>query len=135
MDALTEQQLALKEEFVEARGFWTHLLEDLLRVDPDFFKAYADFSSVPWRNGVLSPKVKELIYIAIDATTTHLYEPGLRYHIRAALDQGATKQEILEVLQLISVLGIHSVTMGLPVLLNELEAREGDQPAADRSTI
>lgn len=124
MEELTADQQRLKAEFVEGRGFWTHLLEDLLRVDPIFFKAYSEFSSVPWKHGVLPPKVKELIYIAIDATTTHLYEPGLRYHIRAAMDQGATKEEILEVLELISVLGIHSCTMGLPILVDEWEKRQ-----------
>lgn len=34
------------------------------------------FSSVPWKHGTLPPKVKEFIYIAIDAATTHLYDPA-----------------------------------------------------------
>ena len=65
--------------------------------------------------------MKEFIYIAIDAATTHLYEPGLRIHIQNALKYGATVQEIMEVYQLISVLGMHTFTMGIPVLLDELE--------------
>jgi alkylhydroperoxidase/carboxymuconolactone decarboxylase family protein YurZ len=62
------------------------------------------------------------IYIAIDAATTHLYEPGLRIHIRNALKHGATKEEILEVYELVSVLGMHTITMGLPALLQETAA-------------
>jgi len=64
--------------------------------------------------------VKEFIYIAIDVATTHLYEPGLRIHIQNALKYGATKEEIIEVYQLTSVLGMHTCTMGVPVLLDEM---------------
>lgn len=109
----------LKEEFTAARGYWSAIWDDILESSPDFFEAYMNFSSVPWKTGTLSPKVRELIYIAIDASTTHMYEPGLKVHIRNALKYGATKDEIMEVYQLTSVLGIHTVTFGLPILLDE----------------
>jgi alkylhydroperoxidase/carboxymuconolactone decarboxylase family protein YurZ len=120
--ALTPRQTELRDEFLNARGYWNEFWDGLLKLDPEFFKAYLDFSSVPWKSGTLEPKFKELIYIAIDASTTHLYEPGLRQHIRNALKHGATKDEIMEVLELTSVLGIHTCTLGVPVLLEELEA-------------
>ena len=126
---LTETEEELRRKFTQERGYWSPRWEQLLRLDPEFFAAYAEFSAVPWRNGVLEPKVRELIYIAIDASTTHLYEPGLRRHIRNALNHGATRQEILEVLQLISVLGIHSCSVGVPVLLEELDARDEAHPS------
>jgi alkylhydroperoxidase/carboxymuconolactone decarboxylase family protein YurZ len=119
---LTERQKALRDDFIEKRGYWNAFWDGLLTLDADFFEAYLAFSGVPWRNGPLEPKVKELIYIAIDAATTHLYEPGLRQHIRNALGHGATKEEIMEVLELVSVLGIHACTLGVPVLLEELES-------------
>lgn len=119
---LTPRQTELREQFVNARGYWNEFWDGLLKLDPEFFHAYLEFSSVPWKTGVLEPKFKELIYIAIDASTTHLYEPGLRQHIRNALKHGATKAEIMEVLELTSVLGIHTCTLGVPVLLEELEA-------------
>jgi alkylhydroperoxidase/carboxymuconolactone decarboxylase family protein YurZ len=120
----TERQQQLKQDFIAARGYWNPFWEGLLSLDADFFEAYLAFSGVPWRKGVLEPKFKELIYVAIDAATTHLYEPGLRQHIRNALGYGATKDEIMEVLELVSVLGIHACTLGVPVLLEELEAYE-----------
>jgi hypothetical protein len=49
------------------------------------------------------------------------YEPGLRQHIQNALRHGATREEIMEVYELTSVLGIHTCTLGVPVLLEELE--------------
>ena len=119
---LTSEQKGLRDRFIEARGYWNEFWDGLLMLDADFFEAYLVLSSVPWRTGTLEPKVKELIYVAIDASTTHLYEPGLRQHIRNALGYGATKEEIMEVLELTSVLGIHSCTMGVPVLIEELEA-------------
>jgi len=128
---LDERRLKLKEEFTKARGYWSDIWNDMLRLSPEFFEAYLAFSSVPWRNGVLEPKIKELIYIAIDASTTHLYDPGLRVHVRNALRYGATREEIMEVYQLTSVLGIHTCTLGVPALLDEMrnagKAAEIDQ--------
>lgn len=121
---LTDRQRELREQFVSERGYWAPFWEGLLTMDPEFFEAYLNFSAVPWRHGVLEPKVKELIYTAIDASTTHLYEPGLRQHIRNALGYGATKEEIMEVLELTSVLGIHTCTLGMPVLMEELANHE-----------
>ena len=119
---LSEEQHRLKQDFLERRGYWNEFWDGLLALDADFFKAYLEFSGVPWRNGSLSPKEKELIYIAIDAATTHLYEPGLRQHVQNALRHGATREEIMEIYELVSVLGIHACTLGVPVLLEELEA-------------
>jgi len=113
---LTEKQQQLKREFEEKRGYWSDLWSCVLQVDPGFFEAYLEFSSAPWTRGVLSPKLKELIYIAIDVSTTHLYEPGLRLHIRNALGYGATAAEIIEVFELASLLGIHTVAQGAPAL-------------------
>ncbi len=121
-EELSERQKQLKESFIKERGYWSEgIWGEVLRLDPDFFEAYLNFSAVPWRKGVLPPKIKELIYTAIDASTTHLYEPGLRQHISNALKYGATKEEIMEVFELVSVLGIHTCTMGVPILVEELK--------------
>ena len=121
---LDERRQRIRQNFVKERGYWAPFWDGLLELDPDFFEKYLEFSAVPWRNGHLEPKVKELIYTAIDASTTHLYEPGLRQHIANAIGYGATKEEIMEVLELVSVLGIHTCTVGVPILLEELERSE-----------
>lgn len=115
---------ALKREFISRRGYWNRVWDQLLTEDPSFFAAYSGFSSIPIDSAALDIKTQELIFIAIDASTTHLYEPGIRIHMRNALAAGATKREILEVLELVSVIGIHSVTVGLPLLLAEVERTE-----------
>jgi alkylhydroperoxidase/carboxymuconolactone decarboxylase family protein YurZ len=124
MLALSPRQKELKAAFIEVRGYWSSFWDGLLFLDPDFFEAFLNFSAVPWRNGLLEPKIKEFIYIAIDASTTHLYEPGLRVHIQNALRYGATQAEIMEVYELVSVLGMHTCTMGVPILLEEVRGKE-----------
>ncbi len=79
--------------------------------------------STPLVRGALDPKTWELIAIAVDASCTHLYAPGVRRHIRGALGRASTKEEILAVLQAVSVLGIHSMSLGAPILVEELAAR------------
>ena len=121
---LSARQEEIKAEFTEKRGYWNSFWDEMLWLDPEFFDAYTRFSSVPWTSGTLEPKVKELIYTAFDVSATHLYVSGLRQHIRNALDYGATREEVLEVIELASVIGIHSCTVGVPILVEEL-AREG----------
>jgi alkylhydroperoxidase/carboxymuconolactone decarboxylase family protein YurZ len=129
--ALTAEQEALKEEFIEVRGTWGEPWEGMLRLDPAFLRSYLDFSAVPWRKNHLDDKTKAFMYIAVDAAATHMYLPGVRQHIRAALKFGATPQEIMEVLELTSTLGIHAMNIGVPVLVEVLEEKGlRDGPAA-----
>ena len=118
---LDERRAALKADFEAKRGYWHEFWDGLLELDPDFFEAYVGFSAHPWTNGVLEPKVKELIYTAFDASATHMYIPGLRQHIENALAYGATPAEVMEVFELASVIGIHACLVGLPILAEELE--------------
>ena len=118
---LSPRQEKLKADFIANRGYWSELWDGVLALSPDYFEAYAEFSSVPWKTGTLEPKVREFVYIAIDAATTHLYEPGTKIHMENALRLGATPEEIMSVLALVSVLGVHTISMGLPILLDELK--------------
>jgi alkylhydroperoxidase/carboxymuconolactone decarboxylase family protein YurZ len=120
----TDRRRELREAFIAERGFWAPPFEAILDADPDFFAAYLELSSVPVRHGFLDPKVREFILIAVDAATTHLHADGARAHIRAALRHGATREEVMEVLELATLLGIHSCTMAVPILAEEVAALE-----------
>jgi alkylhydroperoxidase/carboxymuconolactone decarboxylase family protein YurZ len=120
---LSEYQEKVKAQFVEARGYWHEFWDEMLELDPELFAAYTTFSSVPWNQGTLPPKVKELVYIAFDTAATHLYVKGLRQHIVNAVDLGATAGEILEVMEIASVLGIHAVTLGAPILADAIKGQ------------
>jgi alkylhydroperoxidase/carboxymuconolactone decarboxylase family protein YurZ len=117
----SERKKELRDEFIESRGYWNEFWDALLDQDENFFEAYTRFSSVPWKHGPLDPKIKEFVYIAVDAAATHLYVPGIRQHVKRALELGATQEEIMEVLELTATLGIHACNIGVPILVEELE--------------
>jgi len=118
---LDERQARIKAEFERNRGYWSPMWDDVLKLDPNFLDAYAKYSSVPWTTGTLEPKVREFVYIAADAAPTHLYEPGLRLHIRNAIRYGASKAELMEVLELVTAIGVHTITESVPILMQEAE--------------
>ena len=103
-----------------AKGDWNPLWEQFRELDPDFLEAYLAFRNVPQSQGPLEQKYKELILIAINAATTHLYAPGVRRHIQNALKAGASMEEILETIQLTTVMGIHSCNLAIPILMEEV---------------
>jgi len=113
---LDERRAALKDQFVKNRGYWHASWEGLLELDPDMFERYVAFSSLPWQTGVLEPKIKELMYCAFDAAATHLYVPGLKLHMRNAIRYGATADEIMALLEIVSLIGIHGALAAAPVL-------------------
>ena len=69
-----------------------------------------------------------LIGIALDATCTNMYAPGVRRHIQRALKAGATKNEITAVLQLACMQGLHSMCLAGPILIDELDKHDSTQP-------
>lgn len=68
--------------------------------------------------------------MAFDASATHLYQPGLKLHMRNALRHGATAEEIMEVLEIASVVGIHAATTAAPLLDKALAEKAGSPGAA-----
>ncbi|WP_051792973.1 carboxymuconolactone decarboxylase family protein [Amycolatopsis jejuensis] len=114
----------LKAEFIARRGYWDPVWEQVLALDPGFFAAYLEFSAIPWQGGTLSPKLRELVYVAIDASATHMYVPGLKVHIENALGYGATPAEVMAVLEVASLIGLQTVEVAMPILLEELREAE-----------
>jgi alkylhydroperoxidase/carboxymuconolactone decarboxylase family protein YurZ len=70
--------------------------------------------------GVLEPKLVELMAVAVVASCTHLYTPGIRRHVHGAFAQGATIEEIMDVLKLCGSLGVDALDIGAPILAEEL---------------
>ena len=117
---------------LRAAGEWNPNWEPFYQLDPAWTEAFIAMGVKPMVSGVLDPKVIEFIAIAVDASCTHLYAPGVRRHIRKALELGATKEEITAVLQCVSVLGIHTMSLGAPILQEALAARASETPTATR---
>jgi len=115
-NALEEERQRIKQDFVRQRGFWPETFNPLLQTDAKFFEAYTEFSSLPSKTGVLEPKVRELVTCAFDAATTHLYARGTKVHMRNALRLGATPGEVMEMLEITSLMGIHGVSVASSIL-------------------
>ena len=90
--------------------------------DPEWAETCAKMTTNPWRATVLPRKTVELIGVALNAACTNLNPKGTRRHIRAALRAGASREEILMVLKMSSLLAIHSCSLGAPILLEEAKA-------------
>jgi len=122
---LDEKRQAMKDDFIARRGYWSESWPPVLQLSPEFFKAYTDYSGVPFEEDhrALDAKTKELIYCAIDCATTHLYLPGLKIHIKNAINYGASEEEIMEVFELAALMGAQTVKLGADVITGELEKR------------
>ena len=105
-------------------GGWNPNWTPFYELDPAWTEKFMVMGLTPMVSGALDAKTIEFIAIAVDASCTHMYGPGVRRHIRNALELGAAKEEISAVLQCVSVLGIHTMSLGAPILLEELEARK-----------
>jgi len=125
----TVQQAQITER-MRATGNWNPAWNEMAEMDPAWLEKFMDMAMTPIARGVLDPKTYEFLAIAVDASCTHMYGPGVRRHIRKALELGATQQEILAVLQCVSVLGIHSCALGVPILAEELADRARRSTAA-----
>ena len=105
-----------------ATGNWNPDWEPFAKLDPAWTEKVIAMAIAPAVSGALDAKTIELIGIALDASCTHMYAPGVRRHIQRALKAGATGQEITAVLQIASMQGLHSMCLGGPILLEELDA-------------
>jgi len=119
---LTERQEEIKAEFTAKRGYWNEFWDGFLRLDAEFFATYTAMSSHPWEHGTLEPKVKEFIYCAFDCSATHMFALGLRQHIANAIRYGATAEELMEVFELASGIGVESFALALPALAQAADA-------------
>lgn len=121
-------------------GPWDAALERLHAWDPAWAALCRTMTTDPWVHGVLPRKFIELVGVGLNAACTNLNPDGTRRHIRAALATGATRDEILMVLKMASVMSIHSCSLGAPILLEEAKAAGakpaqkavGPTPACDR---
>lgn len=126
-EQLTAEQERLKRDFIKRRGYWDTAHEDMLQFGSDLFEAYSNLCVSAWVEGKLKPHQKHLVALAANAAATHLSAERTAFHIRGALEAGATKAEVIETLQLTSVLGMHSFTTGMPTLIDEIQkAGKGD---------
>lgn len=107
-ETFSPPQELIRDVYRRTRGYWRDFLNPTLALAPDFLDAYLEFSGAPWRDGVLEPRVRELLYLAFDTSPTHLHMAGLRVHIDNALSHGATVTEIIAVMEMAAGMGLQT---------------------------
>jgi alkylhydroperoxidase/carboxymuconolactone decarboxylase family protein YurZ len=105
---------------MRAMGQWNAAWDPFFALDPVWTDAFMATGAGVYASPVLDPKTVELLSIAFDASYTHMYAPGTRRHIRAALRLGASVEEVMEVLKLCVVQGVQACNLGIPILAAEL---------------
>nr|WP_283949896.1 carboxymuconolactone decarboxylase family protein [Limobrevibacterium gyesilva] len=117
---LSPRAKEVQDEWVRVRGYWPPNFTSMLVLDPDFLAAFANIGATVRASGPLDLKTVELIFVAVDGSATHLFEPGVRIHIVAAMEHGATVDEIMETLELACFTGMHSLSFAISILDEEI---------------
>ena len=95
------EQKKMLEEMKGKRGFVLDFHKILIEEDLEFLKRYEELISTAYaRQRNLSKKVKELVFIAA-LTALQADKSHIGAHMKVAIENGASKQEILEVLECI----------------------------------
>lgn len=119
---------AIKALFIAERGYWRPWTDTMLQIAPGFVQQYARYAGYPARTGPLTPRMVELIYVGLDASSSHLFESGLATHLQRALEVGASHSDIVGVLHLVAVQGLASVCQASDIVA-ELSGAVADAPA------
>jgi alkylhydroperoxidase/carboxymuconolactone decarboxylase family protein YurZ len=97
-----------KQHYLDVLGVLPEPIRAMAEYAPEALLAYQHFKDYlykPAGEAALDLKMKELIYVVLDTATGNL--PGANNHLRAAVDQGLTMQELAEALiQVMNVCGI-----------------------------
>lgn len=101
-------------EILEKRTIHYDWEDYLAEKDPDFLEKFIDIAEDGFGEGVLSVKVKELIAIALLASRGE--ERGAIAHIKRAIENGATVDEIREAIE------VSMFPCGAPALAHGLRA-------------
>jgi alkylhydroperoxidase/carboxymuconolactone decarboxylase family protein YurZ len=109
---------------MKSAGQWNTAWDEFFELDRAWTEAIIAASLPVYTSGIFTPKLAELLSIAVDASITHMYAPGTRRHIKSALKLGATIEEIMEVLKICVSQGIQASNLSIPILVDELERFE-----------
>jgi alkylhydroperoxidase/carboxymuconolactone decarboxylase family protein YurZ len=101
---LDQGRARLWDQYVEHDRYWSRdtpeFVDTLLRLSPDAYQAFFGFVAVPWKTRALRAVTKELLALAVDATPSHRYLPGLQLHLAALIGFGVGRTAILETLEI-----------------------------------
>jgi alkylhydroperoxidase/carboxymuconolactone decarboxylase family protein YurZ len=113
------QQAGPSEEFA---GRHIMALAELRHLDPEFLAASEEIFGHPYRRNVLRPRDQALIVLAAESAIPQAGRDRLAAALEQSVRAGATRDEVMCILEISCGLGIHAVSVGLPILLDEMAA-------------
>ena len=100
---LDDVRQQLWDKWIGTDGYWQGFerevpgfLTTLLKASPQGFDAFFRYCAVPWKSAHLPVLTKELISMAVDATPTHRFLPGMRLHLGNAMKLGAGRTMVMK---------------------------------------
>jgi len=93
------------------------------------FAAASNFWQTALASEHLSPRIKELVLLALHASATAINAEAIRRYVARARTAGASEADVLDVLLSIVGVGIHALYFAVPILLDELKAAGRDDEA------
>ncbi len=113
---MDEKRERILKEILQKRGFVPSFHKILIEEDIEFYEVYEKLASLVYTGERrLTEKFKELLFIGILVALRAARE-HIKLHIKAAFDKGATREEILEVIE------IAFLPSGVVSLMEGLEA-------------
>ena len=110
----------LRERVIQRYGSWAQWMELVASVSPDALMALIELAPDPLDSEGLDLRSRELLYFAGYCCPAVNDLDGMRHHARAALEAGATPQELIQVLRLADAIGVHSLAEGVIVTADQL---------------
>ena len=111
---------------------WTRDLSASLRNlrggAPEVMKAFSGIAQAALQPGALDPKTKELIALAIGVAVR--CDDCIAFHVKAAIDHGATREEVLETLGMAIYMGAGPAAMYASHALDAFTQFNSAKPAA-----
>ena len=87
--------------------------------DPQFMESFSNFMAVSKKPGALSTKMKEIIGVAVSVKAQ--CERCILWHVKSALELGATKEEIIEASEVAVMMGGGPALMYMEDVLKAIE--------------
>ncbi|MCU1483013.1 MAG: Carboxymuconolactone decarboxylase [Subtercola sp.] len=106
-------------------------VDELYELDPEFVAASEALFGHPHRHSVLAPKVRSLVVLAIETVIPIGDDTRVGLAVRQAVDDGASVNELLCVLEISCSIGLHTISVGLPILLEEMQKLGLELPPDD----
>jgi alkylhydroperoxidase/carboxymuconolactone decarboxylase family protein YurZ len=126
--ALTAAEQDRKSRISKRIGYWEGWMDAALATAPDYLEMLLGlgYPTVADPEG-LDAKSRALIFFACSACPAIVDRDATLLHARRAIDSGATKDELIQVLQLANCIGVHPLSTGITAIDEFLSKT---QPAA-----